>query len=47
MKKMKLKEALERMLFLAENKLAIAIEKNKKWDIKHYQNDIRIIKAQM
>jgi len=47
MKKITLKEALEKMLSLANGKLAYAIEKNKTWDIEHYKNDIRFIENEL
>ena len=43
----KLKEALENMLKIAECKLQYAIDKNKKWDIKHYKNNINFIKSEL
>ena len=43
----KLKSALEKMLALANDKLALAKSKGKGWDIKHYENDIRIIEEQL
>ena len=47
MKKMTLKEALEKMLSLANGKLAYAIEKNKTWDIEHYKMDIAFVKSEL
>lgn len=42
-----LKEALENLLIMAEDKLNRAISKGKEWDIEHYKNDIQIIKQQL
>lgn len=42
-----LKEALERLLEIAEGKLQYATDKNKEWDIEHYKNDISLIKEQL
>jgi hypothetical protein len=42
-----LKEALEKMLGLAEQKLYVAVNKCKDWDINHYKKDIVIIKEQL
>lgn len=44
---MTLKEALERMLELAQAKLSNAEAKGKTWDIEHYKNDIKIIEQQL
>lgn len=44
---MTLKQALETMLVLAQNKLTNAIEKNKEWDINHYKNDVKFIKQEL
>ncbi len=44
---MNLKEALERMLVIANEKLSRAKDKGKEWDIAHYENDIAIIKEQL
>jgi hypothetical protein len=43
----KLKESLEQMLVLANNKLALAKSKNKEWDIEHYKNDVLIVENQL
>lgn len=45
--KMSLKQALEKMLDIANNNLVRAEEKNKQWDINHYKNDVNIIKKQL
>lgn len=47
MTKAELKEGLEKMLGLAEGKLARAIEKNSEWDIKHYEGDVALVKKQL
>lgn len=44
---MTLKQALEKMLLLANNKLELAKAKNKEWDINHYKNDVQIIESQL
>ena len=44
---MNLKEALNQMLIIANDKLNHAKDKNRKWDINHYKNDIKIIKEQL
>jgi len=46
-KENKLKDALETMLVLANNKLSLAKAREKKWDIEHYENDIQIINKQL
>jgi hypothetical protein len=43
----KLKMALETVLKLAEAKLQYAIDRNKEWDIEHYQNDVDYIKSEI
>jgi ATP-dependent protease HslVU (ClpYQ) peptidase subunit len=45
--RMTLKEALETMLEMAEDKLSRAINKGKEWDIEHYRNDVEIVKKQL
>jgi hypothetical protein len=45
--KMTLRQALEKMLLLANNKLELAKTKNKEWDINHYENDVQIIEKQL
>lgn len=47
MKNKKLKEALENLLKMAEYKLQYAIDKNKEWDIEHYQKNIEYIKSEL
>ena len=47
MKNKELKEALENLLKMAEAKLQYAIDKGKKWDIKHYRKDIEFIKSEL
>jgi hypothetical protein len=42
-----LKEALEKLLIMAEDKLSRAINKGKEWDIEHYKNDVEIVKKQL
>jgi hypothetical protein len=47
MAKMTLIEALNKMLKISEERLAKAKEKRDLWSIKHYKNDIKIIKKQL
>jgi hypothetical protein len=47
MKNKKLKEALENLLKMAEDKLQYAIDKNKEWDVEHYKKDIEFIKNEL
>lgn len=47
MKNKKLKEALENLLKMAEDKLQYAIDKNKDWDVEHYKKDIEFIKSEL
>ncbi len=47
MNKKELKEGLEKVLVLAESKLALAIDRNKEWDINHYKGDVALIKEQL
>lgn len=44
---MTLKQALEKMLESANNKLELAKVRNKEWDINHYENDIKIIEKEL
>lgn len=47
MENKKLKEALENLLKMAEDKLQYAIDKNKDWDVEHYKKDIEFIKSEL
>ena len=44
---MTLRQALDKMLELANAKLEYAKLKGKEWDINHYENDIKIINEQL
>lgn len=47
MKNKELKEALENLLKMAEDKLQYAVDKNKEWDIEHYKKNIEFIKSEL
>jgi len=46
-KNKELKDTLETLLEMAEQKLQYAIDKNKEWDIEHYRENVEYIKSEL